>query len=29
MTPLELFTTLRACGVVLVPMCDRVRVDAP
>ena len=29
MTPTELFSTLRQCGVVLVPMVDRVRVDAP
>lgn len=29
MTALELFTTLRASGVVLAPMVDRVRVDAP
>jgi len=29
MTALELLTTLRQCGVVLVPMVDRVRVDAP
>jgi len=29
MTALELFSTVRQCGVVLVPMVDTVRVDAP
>jgi hypothetical protein len=28
-TTLDLFTTLRACGAILIPMVDHVRIDAP